>query len=185
MLILRKDSSQDILSKFTSYYKGYICNIDFNNYFTFVIYLLFTFVETTFMKDRILQLMKELNLNSTKLASEIGVQRSSISHILSGRNKPSFDFIEKILRTYPEVNPKWLIIGEGDPFVSKKQTSIPFDDKDSKKISPRELNITNKHDHNNGIGKSEKENIQTPQIKKIVIFYSDNSFEEYNPRNDK
>ena len=66
------------------------------------------------MKDRIIQFLKENNLTSTKFADVIGVQRSSISHLLSGRNKPSFDFIEKMLLSYPDINAQWLITGKGD-----------------------------------------------------------------------
>ena len=66
------------------------------------------------MKDRIIQFLKEKNLTSTKFADEIGVQRSSISHILSGRNKPSFDFIEKMLIAYPDIDAQWLITGKGN-----------------------------------------------------------------------
>ena len=61
------------------------------------------------MKDRIIQFLREMNMTSTKFADEIGVQRSSISHILSGRNKPSYDFIEKMLNAYPTINAQWLI----------------------------------------------------------------------------
>jgi len=66
------------------------------------------------MKERILALLKEKQISATKLADIIDVQRSSISHLLSGRNKPSFDFIEKILRAYPDLDAQWLITGKGE-----------------------------------------------------------------------
>ena len=65
------------------------------------------------MIDRIQLILKTKNLSSSQFADEIQVQRSSISHILSGRNKPSLDFIMKILSTYSEVNADWLIFGKG------------------------------------------------------------------------
>ena len=65
------------------------------------------------MKDRLLKIIKQYNLTSTRFADELGVQRSGISHILSGRNQPSYDFIVKLMKQYPEINPDWLIMGNG------------------------------------------------------------------------
>jgi transcriptional regulator with XRE-family HTH domain len=65
------------------------------------------------MIDRILLILKSKNLSASKFADEIGVQRSSISHIFSGRNNPSLELIQKILKSYPDINPDWLIAGNG------------------------------------------------------------------------
>jgi transcriptional regulator with XRE-family HTH domain len=70
------------------------------------------------MKDRITLLIKAKNLTAAQFADEIGVQKSSISHILSGRNNASLDFIQKILLTFPEVNMDWLMFGKGPLFKS-------------------------------------------------------------------
>ena len=64
------------------------------------------------MINRILQIMKQENISASKFADEIGVQRSSISHILSERNKPSLELIQKILNKYPKVNSEWLLTGK-------------------------------------------------------------------------
>ena len=63
-----------------------------------------------------LRIKKWLDLNNQKaseLAKNIGVNRATISHILSGRNKPSIDFLEKLLHVYPNINANWLITGVG------------------------------------------------------------------------
>lgn len=65
------------------------------------------------MKDRLIQLLDLEHLTPSKFADLIGVQRSSVSHILSGRNKPSFDFLQKTLKTFPGLKAEWLIMGEG------------------------------------------------------------------------
>lgn len=65
------------------------------------------------MNKRLQSFYKALGLTATQFADEVGVQRSSISHVISGRNKPSMDFIEKILRRYPQLNIDWLILGSG------------------------------------------------------------------------
>lgn len=68
------------------------------------------------MKDRIILLIKAKNLTAAQFADQIGVQKSSISHILSGRNNASLDFVQKILISYPEVNIEWLLFGKGQLF---------------------------------------------------------------------
>lgn len=65
------------------------------------------------MEDRLLKLLDVEQLSSAKFADIIGVQRSSVSHILSGRNKPSFDFLQKTLKAFPLLNADWLVLGEG------------------------------------------------------------------------
>lgn len=65
------------------------------------------------MKDRLIQLLDLEQLTPSKFADIIGVQRSSISHVISGRNNPSFDFLQKTLKAFPGLNASWLILGEG------------------------------------------------------------------------
>jgi len=65
------------------------------------------------MNDRIKLIIESRNLTASKFADEVGVQASSISHILSGRNKPSLEFIQKILNSYSDINYEWLISGKG------------------------------------------------------------------------
>lgn len=68
------------------------------------------------MEDRLLKLLDTEQLSSSKFADVIGVQRSSVSHILTGRNKPSFDFLQKTLKAFPMLNADWLILGEGEMY---------------------------------------------------------------------
>ena len=86
------------------------------------------------MKDRIEKLLAAEQLTSAKFADTIGVQRSSVSHILSGRNKPSLDFITKILETFTSINPDWLIMGKGKMY--KKEENNLFEQPVSKKPEP-------------------------------------------------
>lgn len=76
------------------------------------------------MIDRILLILKVRNLTASKFADDIGVQRSSISHIISGRNLPSLDLVQKILKKYPEINSEWLLSGVGP--MSKSATNDFF-----------------------------------------------------------
>ena len=65
------------------------------------------------MNLRLQQFINAENITQSELADTIGVARGSISHILSGRNKPSFDLIEKMAACYPALNIEWLITGKG------------------------------------------------------------------------
>ncbi|MCX6283162.1 MAG: helix-turn-helix domain-containing protein [Bacteroidetes bacterium] len=86
------------------------------------------------MIERVLELMRIKNLTSSQLADAIKVQRSGISHFVSGRNKPSMEFVLKILNYFPEVNPDWLLFGK-EPVLRKSAQNlngdyIPEDDRE-------------------------------------------------------
>src|SRR5512133_1262871 len=65
------------------------------------------------MKDRITQFLNKEGISPAEFADKIGVQRSSVSHVLNGRNYPSASFIQKMLGSYNKLNPRWLLLGEG------------------------------------------------------------------------
>lgn len=75
------------------------------------------------MSSRIEELMRSEGLTSVKFAEVLSVQPSNISHIISGRNKPSYDFIVKLLERFPNVNPEWLLLGEGSIYKSNYSNS--------------------------------------------------------------
>ncbi len=68
------------------------------------------------MNNRLQQFLELENLTPAKLADTIGVQRSGLSHILSGRNKPSYEFITRLLAKFPHINSDWLLMGKGKPY---------------------------------------------------------------------
>lgn len=66
------------------------------------------------MNKRIEILLKEVNMSSSQFADAIGAQRATISHIITGRNNPSLDFVQKVLIRFPRLNPEWILNGKGD-----------------------------------------------------------------------
>lgn len=70
------------------------------------------------MVERINLLLKAKNITARQFAEEIGIQPSGMSHILSGRNNPSLDFVMKVIRRWPEVNINWLMFGKGEMFAA-------------------------------------------------------------------
>ncbi|MDH7913973.1 helix-turn-helix transcriptional regulator [Winogradskyella sp. SYSU M77433] len=122
--------------------------------------------------ERLQKVIEFYGETASGFAEKIGVQRSSISHILSGRNKPSLDFVMKILDTYPEVELYWLLNGKGEfPRNEKIQEEIKTDIQPVKKISEPENNISAQNSTPN----------TTSEIEKIVIFYKDGTFKSYKP----
>ena len=68
------------------------------------------------MNNRLQQFLELENITPARLADTLGVQRSGLSHILSGRNKPSYEFLIKLLAKFPHVNSEWLLMGKGKPY---------------------------------------------------------------------
>ena len=144
------------------------------------------------MKERLLEFLKAENKSSAQLAEEIGVQPSGISHILSGRNNPSLDFVIKMLEKYKFLSSDWLLFGKGAMYKDSKMQTL-FDenkglnpDDEAKKLKNEtfkaeiEFQDIRKTDQKKDFTVPDKSKVTS--IDKIVWFYDDNSFEEYFPR---
>jgi len=137
------------------------------------------------MKERIEEFLKRENKTYIQFAQEIGVQPSSISHILSGRNKPSLDFVIKMLSRYKYISPSWLLFGKGEMY--NDQIPTLFDNgikkEELSENEPQELSMTKNasREETNNIKESVislKKNVKKP-ARRIIIFYDDNTFDEY------
>ncbi|NER11205.1 Bacteriophage CI repressor helix-turn-helix domain-containing protein [Muriicola jejuensis] len=106
---------------------------------------------------RLEKILEYYNVSASVFADKIGVQRSSISHVLTGRNKPSLEFVMKVVRSYPDVNLYWLLNGKGE-FPSRNPNTAP--------VSMEEAMDASK------AGKGKK-------IKRVLILYEDGSFEAF------
>jgi len=116
---------------------------------------------TDFIK-RLEKLLRYYGLSAAVFADKIQVQRSSISHLLSGRNKPSLDFVLKVVKTFPEVNLYWLLNGKGN-FPQGENDSAP----------PPSTNIEQLAIPKTEVPQKDK------TIEKIVIFYDDGTFKSF------
>jgi transcriptional regulator with XRE-family HTH domain len=136
------------------------------------------------MKERIIEFLRAENKSSSQFAEEIGVQPSGISHIISGRNKPSLDFIIKMLEKYPYISTEWLLFGRGDMFSNHEMQDL-FNE--SAVEAPVSTLTTEKILKISAVTDSDKAQ-ETKLIvhgshdtQKIVIFYNDGTFREYSP----
>lgn len=91
------------------------------------------------MIKRINTLLKQMNLTAKQFAEEIGIQPSGMSHILSGRNNPSLDFVMKVVKRWPEININWLMFGNGDMYA-ELPLNVP---KEPLRIEESSLNQSN------------------------------------------
>lgn len=150
------------------------------------------------MKDRILAFLQSENKSYAQFADEIGVQPSGISHILSGRNNPSLDFVVKMLHRYPSLSADWLLFGKGSMYKYISQPTL-FDDAAPAAIAEDEMSIQDQEFLINN-DRSEPENLSRRQedtqssspagvphdtggrkIERIIMFYTDKTFTEYKP----
>lgn len=139
------------------------------------------------MKDRLLKFMQSKNISAGKLAEMIGVQPSAISHIMSGRNKPGFDFLAGLFNKFPDLNPRWIIIGEGDMILTTDHPhplnkSIEKENElfEVTNASPDLLNEASPHLDTTQV-KTAHADCKRPMsrsksIERIVIFYTDGTF---------
>ena len=77
------------------------------------------------MINRINLLLKAKNITARQFAEAIGIQPSGMSHIMSGRNNPSLDFVSKVIRRYPEIDANWLLLGKGEMYTSAAPPPSP------------------------------------------------------------
>lgn len=144
------------------------------------------------MKERLLEFLRAENKSSAQFAEEIGVQPSGISHILSGRNNPSLDFILKMLEKYKFLSTEWLLFGKGSMYKDLKMQTL-FDeeniinqDADLKLIQKDPLKPDTGPPETGRIMSSKDISMHSgdkeSSITRIVWFYDNNSFEEYFPR---
>jgi len=136
------------------------------------------------MIERILEILKIKNLSSAQFADLIGVQRSSISHLISGRNKPSLEFIQKILNTFPEINTDWMLSGKG-PIMEQENyinegVSPPVDLFQPEQMTKEKIAEPKKQEQEK-VQKKKWIEPEGKKIEKIVCFFKDNTFREYLP----
>jgi len=118
------------------------------------------------LAERIKTIITVNNLTTSSFADKVGVQRSGVSHILNGRNRPSMDFLLKVVEAFPRVDAGWLLTGkspDNPPPIEQLAVKVQADDSEN----PDRAANSNKAEER--------------VVEKIVIFYSDHTFETFNP----
>ena len=132
-------------------------------------------------RERLIEIMKSQELNSKQLSLELGVSAGTISNILGGRNKPSLELLQNIANHFPFISPTWLFLGFGEKYIdgytpgSSETGHNLFSQADSsnKVETHSESRISNDMVASVAVLSTSARTVQ-----KIVIFYSDGTFEE-------
>jgi transcriptional regulator with XRE-family HTH domain len=155
-------------------------------------------------KERIEKIMQREEMSAALFANEIGIQGSTLSHILNGRNNPSLDVLKKILNRFRTVSSDWLILGVGSMYRSEKQSQTPtlFDNIDENiyKSDTSSVNDVEKNESKNSSIQQKRVNstnlssqpiseakqnfiptldISSKAVRKIIVYYTDNTFQEF------
>ena len=131
---------------------------------------------------RLKEIIAHYDLTSSTFADTIEVPRSSISHLLSGRNKPSLDFVMKVVDKFPEVDLYWLLYNEGFFPKKEKETAIEKSTVNIKeeKEAPSLFSKNTVSEEEPIINSNTQFSESTKKLLKVVLLYTDGSFEEFN-----
>ena len=127
---------------------------------------------------RLRLILDKEGLTSSQFAKIVGYRPSSISHILSGRNKPGFDFIQEILKKFDSINPEWLILGRGEMYrTADKVTNKNNESAIRDRIKTNKVESEPDPPYVSGV----KVKTDGKVIVKVLVFYFDKTFTEYSP----
>ena len=149
------------------------------------------------MEQRLQLFLQMEQLSQSQFADKMGIQRSGVTHLLSGRNKPSFEFITRMLQAFPTLNAEWLILGKGKPYknaadvpseaVPVIEEAIPAEaDLFSPPVQSQSTEDTETIDFSNSVQSAETEKKAPKQhfsnhpkaIKSVLILYEDGTYEK-------
>ncbi len=144
------------------------------------------------MRDRIEKIIQTEGINPSLFADIIGISRSSMNHILNGRNNPSLEVVNKILAKFDQINTDWLLFGTEPMYKSGKYSLQPslFDkvEVEPKQTTEKteyrketELKTPEKRDNPPIIEQITQKMTPVKKIVKIMIFYSDNTYDSFSP----
>ena len=122
------------------------------------------------MKDRVKEFIDYKGISAGELADLLDVQRSNISHIINGRNKPGAVFLERFLLTFPEINARWLLTGEGQMILVNSEGQVKQAETDVKTKDSKTPELPFDKLYENKM-----------IVKKVILLYTDGTFSSYTP----
>ena len=137
------------------------------------------------MNTRLKQFMAAENITQAQLADSLKVVRASVSHILSGRNNPSCEFIKALMSTYPNLNIEWLMLGKGKMYKEKPNDSMYINDESynqdsgvlSQPASQELPNIDSTIDFTS-VGEVMQVPVNKRKVVKVTILFDDGTYQE-------
>jgi len=154
-------------------------------------------MKTANMEERLAFIMKAKNLSMTQFAEEINIQRSNMSHVMNGRNKASLDFVSRILKRFPDINPDWLLFGKGSMHRGDDGTETASSEEvvqykaKAEELEKEVAQLRNQLSSPQKSSENEPKEVSDEhpaeykaelKIKSIVTFYNDDTFKIYTPK---
>lgn len=140
------------------------------------------------MVNRINLILRAKNITARQFAEEIGIQPSGMSHILSGRNNPSLEFVTKVIRRYPEIDANWLLLGKGEMFAGRAETGERGPEYGERMVENgaqldliSDMNQVDNYDVMPGEEPMVDEAPAGKRVVKMVFVYDDHTFSEFSP----
>jgi transcriptional regulator with XRE-family HTH domain len=145
------------------------------------------------MNTRLQQFLAAENITQAQLADSLDVASAGVSHIIAGRNKPSYDFLSALLHHYPSLNAEWLMLGKGKMYkdlqektvekIQEQPAGLLFDDfdeiveekSDAQHSEPVNIHSTNKI---NNLDNAMQSIVKQRNVKKIIVLFDDGTFQE-------
>ena len=131
-------------------------------------------VNTSNFSKRLQKILDFYGVTATSFSEKIAFNRSTISHLLSGRNKPSLEFVMKVLQTYPEVDLYWLLYGKGSFPTPLKKVNTQI------KATSKQNTVPGVEAENSVFENMALKNSNTSAIERIILCYKDGTFKQYN-----
>ena len=144
------------------------------------------------MREKLQKLMSTEQLTSSRFAELLGIQPSGVSHLLGGRNKPSFDLVQKILRRFPHINPDWLIL-DSEQMYRTDADNLSASTNSAENASP-EMAVNGENNSTvQNIAFSESSQMSAPgveqmmaraatthkNVKRVIVLFDDHTFESF------
>ena len=135
-------------------------------------------------RERLIEIMKSQELNAKQLSLALGVSAGTISNILGGRNKPSLEFLQNVADHFPFISPTWLFLGFGEKYIegyvpnSSERESNLFSQLEPSVIDKNNIPLESPISNDTATASLGIQASSARTVQKIVIFYSDGTFEE-------
>lgn len=138
------------------------------------------------MKERLAELMQAYGLTAGRFAEAMGIQASSVSHLLSGRNNPNFDFLVKLFERFPDVSPDWFLRGEGsmsrsagNPLPGSASSSVDLFSSTASETTLNQPVNNSSVDLNQAARVLTTSESSGKKITRIIAFFSDGTFSSF------
>ena len=144
------------------------------------------------MREKLQKLMASEQLTASRFAELLGIQPSGVTHLLGGRNKPSFDLVQKILRRFPHINPDWLLLDSEQMYRADSELTNDQPNQTSNEVAETPVNVEKISATQNTTiseGSTSANNsierlatigaVNRKNVKRVIVLFDDHTFESF------